>query len=241
MPFVGSIEGAFGYGRPQATSNVSPDVSPIVSGNATTNMSIVGATAIPGVAGQDDAFGYIPTSASFPWSFFGSNYGSGTISSIYWNTNNVLGFGAGTNTITWLANTGRGILFGNFDRRTDANAYYFPETTSGAYRILKSSYFFRNQYNVGSGGEGQIEIRFIRNTTSGLQYVETRVYKGSPSVNNGLIVNTGAWNITNGTTFQNTFGATFNTTFPAGNTSFVLSSDANGNNWTFSNTAYVNV
>ena len=236
MPFFSSVEGAFGYGRPGGAIT-----NPIVSGNATTTMSITGATAISGVAGQDDAFGYIPTSASFPWFFFGSNYGSGAASQIYWNTNNVIGFGTGNGTISWAANTGRGILFGNLDRRTDPNAYYFPETTNQNFRILKTSHFFRNIYNAGVAGEGQFELRFARNTVSGLQYIECRVFKGSPSVNSGAITTTGTWNITNGTAFQGTFGTTFNTTFPAGNTSFVLSSDANGSNWTFSNTSYLNI
>ncbi len=230
------MAGVYGYGR-----NNTDTGNPIVAGNATTNMSIVGATAIPGVAAQDDAFGYIPTSSSFPWFFFGSNYGSGAANSIYWNTNNVLGFGTGNQTITWLANTGRGILIGNTDRRCDPNAYYFPETTSGNYRILKTSHFFRNIYNVGVAGEGQFEIRFARNITSGRQYMEFRIYKGSPSVNSGAITTSGGWNITNGSAFQGTFGTTFNTTFPAGNTSFVLSSDANGSNWVFTNNSYLNI
>ena len=238
MPFLASVEGTFNYGRGNTSSE-----NPIVAGNATTTMSIVGATAIPGVASVDDGFGYIPTSASFPWFFFGTNYGSGAASSFYWNTNNVVGFGTGVGpgTTSWIATTGRGILFGNTDRRTDPNAYYFPETTNGAFRILKISCFFRNIYNVGVAGEGQMEIRFVRNTVSGLQYIECRVYKGSPSVNSGAITTSGTWNITNGTTFQGTFGTTFNTTFPAGNTSFTLSSTAAGSNWTFSNATYLNV
>jgi hypothetical protein len=73
MPFVSSVEGTFGYGRqPQITFD---PTSPIVSGNATTNMNITGSTAIPGVAGQDDAFGPIPTDATFNFNFFGTNYG----------------------------------------------------------------------------------------------------------------------------------------------------------------------
>lgn len=235
MPFLSSVEGVFGYGRLATdTSN------PLVAGNATTTMSIVGGTAIPGVAGQDDAFGYIPTSASFPWYFFGSNYGSGAANSLYWNTNNVIGFGTGNNTITWAANTGRGILVGNTDRRTNS-AYYFPETTSGNYRILKTNYFFQNIYNIGSANEGQFELRMVRNVANGNQYMEFRIYKGSPSVNSGAVTTPGTWNLTNGTTFQATFGTTFNITYPAGNTSFVLSSDQNGSNWTFSNAYYLNV
>jgi hypothetical protein len=235
MPFVAATNGAYGYGRGIQTSD-----NPILSGNALATMSTTGATAIPGVAGVDDGFGYIPTSASFPWFFFGTNYGSGAASQIYWNTNNVLGFGTGNGTITWTANTGRGILWGNLDRRTNT-AFYFPETTNGNFRILKLVGFFQNFFNDGIANAGQVEIRLVRAISSGLQYIEFRIFRGSPSVNSGGISSSGQWNITNGTAFQNTFGSTFNTSFPAGNTSFTLRSDALGNNWVFQNTSYLNV
>jgi hypothetical protein len=241
MPFLTSIEGIQGYGRGFfPVSNLS---TPIVSGNLSITMNSNGFTAIPGVAGQDDAFGPIPTDTSFPFFFFGTNYGSGSNApnGIYWNTNNVVGFGPGNGTITWVANTGRGILFGNTDRRTDPNAYYSNIQTSGSYKILTCLMYFRNVYNAGVGGEGQFRLRFARDTVAGNQYIECCVFKGSPSVNSGAITTTGQWNITNGTAFQNTFGSVFNTTFPAGNTSFVLSSDSLGNTWTFSNTSYLNL
>jgi hypothetical protein len=106
---------------------------------------------------------------------------------------------------------------------------------------------FRNVYNAGSANEGRMEVRMIRNTVTGLQYIEFRIFKGSGGANGGAISSAGYgvsnnnWNITNGTTFQNTHGTTFLSTFPADNTSHVLSSDALGNTWTFTNTAYVNV
>jgi hypothetical protein len=241
MPFLSSSAASLGYGR--ATQSAADPSNPIVSGNATTSMSTTGATAIPGVAGVDDGFGAIPTTSTFPFYFFGTNYGSGAVApnGIYWNTNNVLGFGAGNNTINWVANTGRGILMGNYDRRTDPNAWYFPIATSGNYVILRILVFFRNVYNAGVAGEGQLAIRMARNTVNGKQYIEFRTFKGSGTANSGAITTTGAWNITNGTAFQNTYGSVFNTSFPADNTSYVLSSDANGNGWTFTNTSYLNI
>lgn len=238
MPFLASVEGVYGYGR-----SVQQSDNPITLGNATTTMTSNNFIAIPGVAGQDDAFGPIPTDSTFPFFFFGSNYGSGSNApnGIYWNTNNVIGFGLGNNTITWVANTGRGVLIGNSDRRTDPNAYYSTIQTSGSYKILTCLMYFRNVYNAGVGGEGQFQLRMARDQTSGNQYMEFRIFKGSPSVNGGAITTTGQWNITNGVAFQNTFGTTFNTTFPAGNTSFVLASDPNGNTWTFSNGYYLNI
>lgn len=247
MPFVASSGGMFGYGRPAQVAAVDP-TNPITAGNATTTMNITGSTAIPGVAGADDAFGPIPTDASMPFFFFGTNYGSGSNApnGIYWNTNNVLGFGAGNNTITWVANTGRGILMGNYDRRTDPNAYYFPVSTIGNYKVLTCLMYFRNVYNAGVAGEGQFQLRLARNTVNGNQYVEFRIYKGSGGANSGAVTIGGNgtnlnWNITNGTAFQNTFGTTFSNSFPADNTSFCLASDSNGNSWTFSNTSYLNL
>jgi hypothetical protein len=241
MPFLASVEGFNGYGRGFITQqNV---LTPIVSGNLAITMNSNGFTAIPGVAGQDDAFGPIPTDSTLPFYFFGTNYGSGSNApnGIYWNTNNVVGFGLGNGTITWVANTGRGILFGNLDRRTDPDAYYSAIQTSGTYKILTCLMYFRNIYNAGVAGEGQFRLRFARDTIVGNQFIECCVFKGSPSVNGGAITSTGAWNLTNGTAFQNTFGTVFNTTFPAGNTSFVLSSDPLGNTWSFSNTSYLNL
>jgi hypothetical protein len=240
MPFLASVEGAFGYGRPPTSA--SDPTNPITSGNATVVMSSNTYTQISGVAGVDDGFGYIPTAAGFPFTFFGSNYGSGSANNLYWNTNNVVGFGTGTNTITWVANTGRGILCGNFDRRTN-NAVYSTVVTTGNFQYLPIRVWFQNIYNAGSANEGQMQIRLARNTLSGSQYIEYRIFKGSGGVNGGAITSGGSvtnsnWNITDGISFKNTFAYTFSN-FPADNTSFVISSDSNGSNWTFSNTSYL--
>jgi hypothetical protein len=108
--------------------------------------------------------------------------------------------------------------------------------------------FFRNIYNAGVGGEGQFQVRLAKNTISGAQFIEFRIFKGSGTVNGGAITTAGygaaankGWNITNSTAFTNTFGDTFATTFPADNTSFVISSDSSGNTWSFTNTSYLNI
>ncbi len=235
MPFFASVEGVFGYGKP-VTSAVDP-TNPIVAGNATVTMSSNNYIAIPGVAGQDDSFGYIPTS-NFNFFFFGSNYGSNQAApnAIYWNTNNVVGFGTGNGTIQWVANTGRGILCGNYDRRTNA-AYYSTAVTTGNFQYLPIRVWFQNLYSDGIANAGQMQIRLARNTVSGSQYVEFRIATTVTTAGYGTNSN---WNITDGTSFKNTFGTTFASSYPAANTSFVIASDSTGTNWTLSNTSYLN-
>jgi hypothetical protein len=241
MPLTSSLAATAGFGRMPTTA-----ATPILAGNATTTMNTTGGTVLSGITGVDDGFAYIPTDSTFNFNFFGTNYGNGAAAGIYWNTNNVIGFGTGTNTIQWTATTGRGILCGNYDRRCDTNALYFPLTSVGNYRILRCQMNFRNVYNAGSANEGRMEVRLIKDA-AGPQYIEFRIFKGSGGANGGAITTAGYgaannnWNITNATAFQNTFGTTFLSTFPADNTSFVLSSDALGNTWTFRNTSYVNL
>lgn len=84
-------------------------------------------------------------------------------------------------------------------------------------------------------------VRLIKDTGTGDQYVEVRVFRGRAPINGGAMANTGAWNITNGATFQGTFGTTFAGGFPEGNTSFVLSSTSTGTGWTLTNPGYVDI
>lgn len=236
MPAVASMAGGSGFGR--AAVVIAGSDPAIISGNATTTMSTTGFTEITSLATRDDFAANIPTNASFNFNFFGTNYGLANANGIYWSSNNALGFGTSNATITWAANTGVGVLLGNMDRRC-STFWYSPMTTSGTSQITTLLASFQNYFNTGSANEGQMQIRLIRSSTK--QYIEVRVYKGSGGANSGAISTVGAWNITNGTAFQGTFGSTFSTTFPADNTSFVLSSDLNGNTWTFSPTSYVGI
>jgi hypothetical protein len=214
-----------------------------LAGNATTTMSSTGATIMSSITGVDDSTAPLPTDASFPFYFFGTNYGSGATGNngIYWSTNNVVGFGVPSGSTIWSATTGRGILLGQYDRRTDTNAYYFPIATSGTYKILRFQAWFRNYYSTGVANEGGIQVLLARNTINGKQYVEVRIFKGSGGANSGAIATVGQFNITDQVSYKGTFGSTFASTFPADNTSFVLSSDSNGSSWTFLNTSYLNI
>jgi hypothetical protein len=196
-------------------------------GNATTTMSITGLTSLAGVAGQDDVGVTIP-GITFDFFFFGTNYGNGANSGIYWNTNSVLGFGTPNGTISWAATTGRGILLGNTDRRTN-NFYYSTTQSASGYSYLNCLLFGQNIYNDGTPNAVQFQLRFFRGPIA--QYVEVRC-KQAPST-------PGTYNITNGTAFQNTFVSPF--TNMVSNQSFVLESDLNGNNWKLYNNYYINL
>lgn len=200
--------------------------SVLTQGNATTTMSITGLTTLAGVQGQDDAGATIP-GINFDFYFFGTNYGNGLNSGIYWCSNNVLGFGTTNNTITWAATTGKGVLIGNADRLTN-NFYYSTTQTSSGYSYINCILFAQNIYSDGIPNAIQFQMRFFRGPVS--QYIEVRC-KQAPS-------SAGAYNITNGTTFQNTYGSFTNI---VANQSYVLESDLNGNNWTFYNNYYINL
>jgi hypothetical protein len=200
--------------------------SVLTQGNATTTMTTTGLTSLAGVIGQDDAAATIP-GINFDFYFFGTNYGNGLNLGIYWSSNNVLGFGNPDSTISWTATTGKGVLIGNLDRRTN-NFYYSTTQSSSGYSYLNCLLFAQNIYNDGIANAVQFQLRFFRGPAS--QYIEVRC-KQAPST-------AGVYNITNGSAFQNTYGAFTNM---VANQSYVLESDLNGNNWTFYNNYYINL
>lgn len=194
-------------------------------GNATTSMTGPNLTVLTAVSGVDDGFGVVPV--NFTFNFFGVNYGNGLNNGIYWNTNNVIGFGTGNGTITWGANTGIGVLIGNADRRTNT-FYYTPTQTASGYNYVTFIIYEQNIYNDGVPNAVQLQIRLLSNGT--FQYIEVRC-KQAPAT-------AGAFNLTNGTTFQNTYGGYSGM---VANQSFVLAGNSTGSTWTFYNNAYVNV
>jgi hypothetical protein len=216
MPFVASVEGRFGYGTPGGA--LAGDIK--TSGNGVANLSTTGMTSLTGVAGQDDAAAQM--TIPFDFFYFGSNYGNNLNGGFWWCTNNVFVFGASNATISWAANTGRGILIGNTDRRTNTLHYTSTIQTSSGYNYMNFVLNAQNIYNDGVPNAIRWQMRLFRSPTR--QYVEVRA--------NTAPATGGAWNITNGTTFQNTYGAFTNVT--AGS-SFVLQSDGNGSNWQFFN------
>ncbi len=227
MPFISKVGSKTGNREKKPAGG--PIIAQIVSGNATTDMNTAGMTILSGVSGVDDGFAYIPF--SMPFTFFGTSYpsnGSVPASSIYWCTNNVLGFGTGNNTISWGATTGKGILVGNLDRRT--NSCYASYSSSGGVSILKVLVFYQNIYNTGSANECQLQIRLIRDTNGNGQYLELRS-KAGPA-------NGGVWSVTNGLTFN---PANYTTNVTSGKSSVLYSSGLNGNSWTYYVDSYVNL
>jgi hypothetical protein len=207
-----------------ARNNASTDDTFLTQGNIAPNMSITGLTLMSVVSGQDDFFGYIPT--AFTFKFFGTNYANASNApGIFWNTNNVIGFGTGQGSISWPAAAGPGILLGNYDRRT--NTYYYSGTqTFGQTSYINTVLLEQNQYADGVPNAISMQIRIARSPN--YQYVEVRM--------GPVGATSGTWNITNGTTFQNTLGSFV----WANGTSIVLRSDLEGSNWTFFNNYYLN-
>ncbi len=229
MSFGWSIIRDSGYLAYSSAKTIIVATGARVAGNAAANMNTSGYTQLAAVAGQDDVGVTIPTFA-MDFYFFSTNYGNLLNSGIYWNTNNVIGFGTTINTITWVANTGRGVLIGNLDRRTNT-FWYSGVQSAGGFQYISFLLFAQNVYNDSIPNAIQWQIRMFRSAT--IQYIEVRASASVAAPSSG-----GAWNITNGTTFQNTYGAFSNL---AQGTSFVLESDGNGNGWTFYNNSYVNI
>ncbi len=212
-------------------------MSLIVTGNRTANMNTSGLTTVSSFTGGNDD-GYANFTFGDVFNFFGTNYGSGG-SGMYWNANSVLGFGVGVqgvSTKSWAANTGAGVLLGNADR--EAVSINYSTTSSSITEPFGSVKYMRmvviGKQSVAGPQNVEMEIRFFRVTSSSsptyYQYIEVSLNKvaQSPSA-------PGNYNITDGSTFQNTFtGYT-----PAASTSFVLASDDLGNTWTLHNNSYV--
>ncbi len=215
-------------------------MSLIVTGNRNANMDTSGLTTVSSFTGGNDD-GYANFTFGDVFNFYGANYGNagGGSNQMYWNANSVLGFGTGVqgvSTKSWAANTGAGVLLGNADR--EAVSINYSTTSSSITEPFGSVKYMRmvvlSKESVAGPLNVEMEIRFFRVTSSSsptyYQYIEVSLNKvaQSPSA-------PGNYNITNGTTFQNTFtGYT-----PAASTSFVLASDDLGNTWTLHNNSYI--
>lgn len=203
-----------------APSGTRPGDPALVSGNAPLFQDAT-ATEVTGIRNSDD--GTVSLSWDFDFFFMGTNYKNG---SVYWNANGALGFGSLPNLVSsrsWPASTGRAILFGLRDGRT--NTLFITPTrivnAHGNTYTMKSLYLkAQNWWSDGIPNRMDLLIRVVR--TSQKQFVEIRC-AASPSTG-------GIWNISNGTTFLNTFGGLTNV---AAGQSYVLESDATGSTWTF--------
>ena len=205
----------------QPTPPVPPTL--LTAGNATANMSITGLTIMSGVTGVDDTGAYLPV--GFTFNFFNVNYSNASNApGVYWNTNNVLGFGTARGDIGWSV-TNPGILLGNADRRTNT-FYYSPTSNFSGHQYINCVYQGQNNYADGQPNVIRWQMRLFRGPTN--QYVEVRIQ--------GFGATQGTWNITNGSAYQNTFSGYS----ASAGTSFVLVSDLNGANWVLCNAFYMN-
>lgn len=207
------------------TSAYPPDTF-VTPGSAPANLSTEGLTSMTAVRGRDDFAGYLPMDMDFY--FFGINYkNASNAPGVYWDTNNVFGFGTSNNTINWVATTGPGILLGNSDRRTNTLSYS-PVSTISTTQVVNTVLFAQNLYSDGIQSTLQWQMRFLRSPN--YQYMEVRM--------STVGATQGKWNITNGVEFQNTFG-TLSTSAGQKGSSFVLRSDLEGNNWSLFYNHYI--
>lgn len=195
----------------------------LVQSNAPVQTNITGQAVLTGVTNNDDGSAYIPFS-DMDFFFMGTNYKGNN--SIYWNANGALGFGGFPTywlSRNWPPNTGRAILFGLRDGRTNTFTYTASTTkTIGTSTYVYKNFFLKaqNWWSDGIANRIDMQIRLVRAPTK--QYVEIRASKVPPTG--------GLWNISNGSSFLNTFGSFSNVSAGA---SYVLESDLQGNAWTF--------
>lgn len=162
--------------------------------------------------------------------------------SIRWHSINVLSFGPGSPVgSTWPATAGAAILLGNANRKL-LGLYKTSEMVQvGNYNIIRLYAEFNN--STSNSVDGAMEIRLIKDRVNGNQFIEVCVHEGRGTNNSGTISTPGIWNITNGTTYLDSFADTdFNARFPADDTSFVLASDISGGLWgvNYQNFMYLN-
>ena len=222
-----------------------PTCAILVSGNIAANMNTSGMSTITFISNNDDGYAYLPfTGMNFY--FFGTNYGNST-TSIYMSTNYAFGFGTGQTLYNnWPANL-PAILFDFFDSYNIASYVSPPQngTISGVkyVRIVATGTDYFSQGSAPNTVKKAYEIYYVRDTC--FQYMQFNCSVEDAVGFNRSQYNTGGFvpglanisNITNGTAFQNTFGAFGanppNTGGPQTGGSYVIKSDLNGSNWQF--------
>ena len=221
IPTSGKISLSDFYGKSKV-----PLIEYMVAGNQPGNMDETGGTRMD-LDGMDDLFRGIGTVFQFFW--FGTDWGSSN--NIQWNTNNVMTFGGGSKQyLNWSAGTGKGVLMGQADRRTNYATEFVP-TSRNFYNIKR---FIVVQHNSSSrisntGYEIQMEIRLIRGPA--YQYIEIRMANWTAGTG-------GIWNISDGGSFYNPFSGAP----PVGTgASVVLRGSLTGTNWVAYNNYYMNL
>jgi len=231
-----------------------PTCAVLLAGNVGANMNTSGMsllTFIPGPTfpANDDGYAYLPFTG-MDYYFFGTNYGNsnGTnpTNSIYMNTDYAFGFGQGRVDFANWPVSQPAILFDFFDSWNIASYVSPPQNgiISGVkyVRIVATG----TDYQSYKGGDTTTvkkayEIYYARDNC--FQYMQFNCNVENVDITQytqtNTTVNANGSNITNGTTFQNTFGASFSNTGPKAGNSYVIRSDLNGNNWQFFPNTYL--
>jgi hypothetical protein len=220
----------------------------LVTGNVSANMNTSGMTLLI-FTGNDDGFVYLPFTG-MDFYFFGINYGNsdGTTptKSIYMSTNYAFGFGTENTTwYDWPASS-PAILFDFFDSWNFASYVSPPQTgTISGLKYIRIVAIGTDYYSYTGGDTTTVkkayEIYYARDNC--FQYMQFNCsVEDAVGFNRSRYDNTSFGvgnisNITNGTAFQDTFGAFGsqppNTGGPQAAGSYVIRSDLNGNNWQF--------
>lgn len=229
------------------TTLVASVAAPLVSGTGTVPLTSGKMTAagygLLTTPMDNGAYQILPVELTgFTFNMNGTNYGT----SIYASTNLIIGLGASISTTSDFlystTSTTRGISFNSFNSETNRIQYFRSSLTD--YEILTIQYWFENTSTGISGdsdytqSDGQLQVRLIKQVSTGNQFVEIR------TVGSSAITTQGQWAIcTSSTSF--TDASSFVTTTPA--TTFatpatiVFVGDASGTNWQVVKGAYVDV
>ena len=217
------------YGKSKIVSPP-PVVNYMLSGNGAASM-VTGTTF---VSSQSDDYFYPIGNVSFPFFWFGTDWGSSN--NIQWVTNNVLTFGGGsTQYQTWTPTTGKGVLIGQKDRMTSsANSFAPLINHNNTNHSIKRFNANQTDYN-NTAVRIELDIRLIRGPE--YQYIEIRL----GNLVNVNSVNAGLWNLSDGGSFYSPF--TLNTEgLPINsNQSLVLRGNLNGYNWVCFPQHYMNL
>jgi hypothetical protein len=221
----------------------------LVSGNVQANMNTTGMSELEFTFGNDDGYAYLPF-IGMDFFFFGTNYGNsdGTTpaESIYMNTNYAFGFDAGHREgASWPVDQ-PAILFDFFDSVNFAS-YVTPEPQNGSAPGTKYVRIVATGSDFYSSGDIRVkkayEIYYIRDKS--FQYMQFNCSVEDVNRTNYNTQGGNISNITNGSAFQNTFGAFGdnppNNGGPQSGGSYVIRSDLNGNNWQFFPNYHVNL
>ena len=224
----------------------------LVSGNIVANMNTSNMTEIV-FNNNDDGYTYLPFT-EMDFYFFGINYGNSN-DSIYMTPNYAFGFGEPhTQWYGWLPEN-PAILFDFFDVYNFNSYVSSPQNgTIPGVKYVRIVFNGTDYVSYSQGGEGEegpagdnttikkaYEIYYIRDSC--FQYMQFNCFiqdsvgfdRSQYNSSEGGIANIS--NITNGTSFLDTFGAfgnnPSNTEGPQAGESYVIKSDLTGNNWQF--------